>query len=125
MTDLDEAIANIDRQIKTLQDDREALMRAAAIIKRQTQLIASVSSSAPIGLSIGDATAKILREEGPQLHADVIAKRLAQMGKRTTKQSVVSALIRDKERFENLGRNVFRLRVSTAELMKDLMTKTA
>lgn len=121
MTEIEAEIAAVDRQIKALTDDREALVRAAAIIEQRrysnTGTPTIVGPLLPLALSISDATEKVLTEAGRPLHVDVIFKRLSALGKKTTKQSIVSALVRDKKRFVNLGRNTYKLTTEAERLL--------
>jgi len=70
------------------------------------------------GKSIADASGEILKEAGTPLHVSEIWKRISEGGitsraKRPT-VSVAAALIRD-ERFENIGRNTFRIKGGTQQ----------
>jgi hypothetical protein len=60
------------------------------------------------GVTILDATEKLLRDEGKPLHATVIVARLGDMGKTTNVKSIAGTLPQDsKKRFENLGANTW------------------
>lgn len=118
MKEIDAEIAAIDQQIAALQADRAALLRANAIIQKRKSpepltIAKSTTMETPLPrfsspLSITSASEQILKD-GP-MHVNAILAAILEMGKKTSKQSIVSALIRNKDRFENLGRNTFKLR---------------
>jgi HB1, ASXL, restriction endonuclease HTH domain len=133
MKELDEAIAAIDRQMDALAADRAALVRAKNIVSKrmvrqleleQTGATTDIGFGPIPGLdSITQYAQAILRQSGKPMHVDAILAQIEALGKKTTKQSVVSALIRDKKRFENIGRNTFRLKEQPKD--ESSMQKTA
>lgn len=134
MKEIDAEIATIDQQIAALQADKAALVRAKAIIQQRRFLDTSnvtkatnrpdlpSFSSQPL-LSITAASEQLLRDRG-SMHVNDMFTAMLDMGKKTTKQSIVSALIRNKDRFENLGRNRFRLRQESDSVRAEDARKT-
>ncbi|HAF21828.1 MAG TPA: hypothetical protein DCK93_02775 [Blastocatellia bacterium] len=60
------------------------------------------------GLTVVDATERVLREVGKPLHANVIVEKLREMGKETSAKSIAGTLPQDpKKRFKNLGKNLW------------------
>lgn len=110
--------ADIDATLKRLEDAKREADRVLASTPAAQQARHSImngileqNSKPPlVGKSITDAAEIVLREAGHQLHVGSLHDLLGVGGKVTTRQSIVSSLLRDKSgRFRAYGRNTYGL----------------
>lgn len=122
MTNLEAAIIAKEAQVKKLLTELEALKKAQAILDGS----AETPSERPIrrrrrtGSTLADKVVEILREAGNPMHVDSILPKLSEAGFNSTKPTVVSALLKDRDRrFKALGNNVYELNEIPAEATQD------
>lgn len=113
MTNLEAAIIAKEAQVKKLLAELDALKKAQAILDGS----ADSTSERPArrrrrtGPTLGDKVVEVLSEAGQAMHVDHILPKLAAAGVNSSKPTVVSALLKDKDnRFKALGNNVYGLR---------------